>query len=171
MLISKNKLRQQPTEKRIKRLWEKRRRDGKDAPRQWIHVIVLLRVCSFSLTHFLGFAALGKWGHTLFWCVFVSYGRTLNTMQMSTQTKWSHATRQNMELWRRAIEGKRKKEFETDVRWWEEAILIKLQRETDFYNYLTYFEALRVSCLFLYDIKDWYPSCLPYTTHIVKILK
>lgn len=100
-----------------------------------MYVIVLLCVCSFSLTHFLDFAALGKWGHTLFWCVFLSYGRTLNTMQMSTQTKWSHATRQNMELWRGAIEGKRKKEVETDVGWWEEAILIKLQRETDFYNY------------------------------------
>lgn len=70
-----------------------------------------------------------------------------------------------MELWRGAIEGKRKKEFETDVRWWEEAILIKLQRETVFYNYLTYFKALQVSCLFLYDIKDRYP------THTVKILK
>lgn len=66
MLISKTKLRQQLTEKRIKRLWEKRRRAEKDATRQWMHVIVLLRVCSFSLTHFLGFEAVGKWGHTLF---------------------------------------------------------------------------------------------------------
>lgn len=58
---------------------------------------------------------------------------SLNTMQMRTQTKWSHATWQNMELWRGAMEGKEETKLETDVRWREKAIWITLQREASRY--------------------------------------
>lgn len=46
---------------------------------------------------------------------------SLNTMQMRTQTKWSHATWQNGELWRGEMEAKEEMELETDVRWRETA--------------------------------------------------
>lgn len=41
---------------------------------------------------------------------------SLNTMQMRTQTKWSHATWQNSELWRGEMEAKEEMELETDMR-------------------------------------------------------
>lgn len=83
-----------------------------------------------DVTRRLGFCSFGRNGSAL--CLDALRG-SLNTMQTRTQTKWSHATWQNVELWRGATEGKQETELETDVRWREKAVWITLQREAGRY--------------------------------------
>lgn len=58
---------------------------------------IVLCVQLFTDTHFLGFCSLGEMGpHRAVTCI-AELQETSNAKQMSTQTKWSLETQQNME--------------------------------------------------------------------------